>query len=275
MEYFLTERMMNMVHTLPRIAVAAFLVGSATLTWAQTPVTEPTTARLMPRDIPAPKPGSAEEQVAKRVQERLGQAPESVVRTPFGLYEIIFGTQIVYVDEAVDHLIQGRVIDTQTRTDLTERKRTELSQVDFASLPLKQAIKWVRGKGERVMVTFEDPNCGYCKRLAQTIANMDNVTVYTFLLPILSQDSFQKAQAIWCAKDRAAVWQSHMVKNESLDGASVDCDTPLQSNLAIGQALQITGTPTLVFKDGYRLSGAPQAQALEQLLDQHSAPKKK
>lgn len=264
-----------MVRTLLHIAMAAGLLSSAAFTLAQAPAPEQTSARLMPRDLNPPKPGSVEEQVATRIKERLGQSPESVTRTPFGMFEIIFGTQIVYVDEAVDHLIQGRVIDTQTRADLTERKRTELSRVDFDSLPLKQAIKLVRGKGERVMVTFEDPNCGYCKHLAQTVANMDNVTVYTFLLPILSQDSFQKSQAIWCAKDHAATWQSYMVKNESLDGASVDCDTPLQNNLAIGQALQVTGTPTIVFKDGYRMAGAPQAQALEQLLNQHSAPKKK
>ncbi len=237
-------------------------------TWAPTP---PTTARLAPRDVAPIKPGSAEDRVRTLVRERLGQNADAVVRTPFGMYEVTFGTEIAYVDQEANYLLSGRLIDTRTRLDLTEQKRSELSRVDFKSLPLDQAIKQVRGNGKRVLVTFEDPNCGYCRQLARTLTDIKDITVYTFLLPILSQDSFEKSAAIWCSKDRAAAWQAFMVEGKAPASAPADCQTPLQSNLAMGQVLRVNGTPTLVFADGWRVPGAMQADAIEQALTQHGA----
>lgn len=227
--------------------------------------------RLMPREVAPIKPGSTEDRIRTLLRERLGQNADSVTRTPFGLYEVTLGTDIVYVDAEANHLLSGRLIDTRTRTDLTEQKRNELSRVDFKSLPLDQAIKQVRGNGKRVLVTFEDPNCGYCRQLARTLTDFKDITVYTFLLPILSQDSHEKSAAIWCAKDRAAAWQAFMVDGLAPAPAPADCKTPLESNLAMGRTLRVNGTPTMVFADGHRVPGFLPAEALEQTLAQHSA----
>lgn len=236
---------------------------------------EPSGARLMQRKVEPIKPGSEADRVRNAVRERLGREADSVQRLPMGLYEVIFGTQIVYVDPEVKYLISGRMIDTENRVDLTSQRRDEISRVDFKSLPLKQAIKLVRGdggKGKRTLVTFEDPNCGYCRRLAKTIKALDNVTVYTFLYPILSQDSHDKSKGVWCAKDRAEAWLALMLEGKEPAAAGEACETPLEGNVAMGRTLGIGGTPTLIFPDGWRSAGAMDLQGIEQALADHSAP---
>ncbi len=154
--------------------------------------------------------GAVEDGIRARVEQRFNAKADSVTRMPFGLWEIVIGTEIFYVDQEVNYAIVGRVIDAKTRDDLTAKKRDELLRVDFKSLPLDQAVKIVRGDGSRTLVTFEDPNCGSCKKLHKDLVTLKNVTIYTFLYPILSQDSFDKSRAVWCAKDRAKAWDELM-----------------------------------------------------------------
>jgi thiol:disulfide interchange protein DsbC len=211
----------------------------------------------------APKPGAPEDGIRAKVEQRLGAKADTVTKTPFGLWEIVVGTEVFYVDQDVDHAFVGRVIDAKSREDLTSKKREELLRVDFKSLPLDQAVKIVRGDGTRTLVTFEDPNCGYCKKLYRDLANMKNVTIYTFLYPILAQDSMDKARAVWCAKDRAKAWDDWMRNGKAPPTAAADCKDPLQQTVALGRKLDVSGTPTLVFTDGRRLPGAVPADRIE------------
>jgi hypothetical protein len=125
----------------------------------------------------------------------------------------------------------GRLIDTKTRQDITQARRDELMKVDFAKLPLDQAVRLRVGKGTRQFVTFEDPNCPYCRKLHRDLAAMKDVTVHAFLYPILSPDSFEKAKNIWCSKDRAAAWNAAMIDGKAPAAAGADCKHPLQQNL--------------------------------------------
>jgi len=215
----------------------------------------------------APAAGSPEALVAARFTEKSGgQKPDQVFKSRGGLYEVLIGGQIYYVDSDVTFVLAGRMFDPASREDLTQKRLDVALKVDFKSLPLAQAVKTVRGDGSRVMVTFEDPNCGYCKRLWQNMAELKNVTIYTFLYPILSPDSMEKSKAIWCSKDRAASWDEHMVQNKIPAAAPGDCKTPLDQNVALGQQLGISGTPTIVFADGTRSAGAMPVPAIEQRL---------
>lgn len=215
----------------------------------------------------APAPGSTEAQVAARFVEKSGgQKPEQVFKGRGGLYEVLIGGQIYYVDPEVTFVLAGRMFDPRTREDLTQKRLDTALKVDFKSLPLDRAVKTVRGDGSRVLVTFEDPNCGYCKKLWQNMAELKNVTIYTFLYPILSPDSHEKAKAIWCAKDRAASWDEHIVQNKTPPAPAADCKTPLEQNVALGRELGINGTPTIVFTDGTRSAGALPVAMIEQRL---------
>ncbi len=206
--------------------------------------------------------------IRKSLAERIPQLAkiDEVRTTPMsGLYEVRIGTDLFYTDAKGNYLIQGELIDTKARRNLTEDRINKLTAVDFNDLPVKDAFTIVRGDGSRKLAVFEDPNCGYCKRFERDMQNVNNVTVYLFLYPILSPDSAEKSRNIWCAKDPAAAWHDHMLRDKTPPSAS--CDTAaLQRNLALGKKHKITGTPTLIFANGSRVPGAIGAQDVEKRL---------
>lgn len=212
--------------------------------------------------------GAQESVIRKSLAERVPQLskPDEVRATPMtGLYEVRIGTDVFYTDAKGNYLIQGELIDTKARRNLTEDRIAKLTAVDFATLPLADSFTVVRGDGKRKLAVFEDPNCGYCKRFEKDLQKVDNVTIHTFLYPILSPDSAEKSRNIWCAKDRVAAWHDHMLEDKTPAAAS--CDTAaLKRNLAFGKQYKITGTPTLIFADGTRVPGAIDAAELDKRL---------
>lgn len=191
----------------------------------------------------------------------------AVRRAPLdGLYEIQVDMDLVYVDANVNYVLQGALIDAKTRTDLTAARIQKLSEVPFDSLPIELAVKTVKGNGSRKLAVFEDPNCIYCKQLHANLKDIDNVTVYSFLYPILSPDSATKARNVWCASDPAAVWAGWMLDGKEPAEARCD-DDPVEQVLALGRQLTVRGTPALLFADGSRVSGALPTDQLRLKLD--------
>ena len=188
-----------------------------------------------------------------------------------GLYEVRIGSDILYSDEKGNYLVHGEIMEVKSRKNLTEIRRNKLAQIKFSDLPLELAVKTVRGNGKRVFATFEDPNCGYCKKLAKEMVGMTDITMYTFLYPILSPDSTEKTKAIWCAADRAKAWNGYMVNGAT--PATANCDTPTEKVLALGQKLNVRGTPTIFLANGERIPGAVPVDKLEQDLNRVAAGK--
>jgi thiol:disulfide interchange protein DsbC len=192
---------------------------------------------------------------------------ESVIKTPYGgLYEVFMGGQIVYTDEKLTFLIaEGRLVDPKTKKDVTGERMEELTKVDFNSLPLDQAIKVVKGNGSRKLVVFSDVDCPFCKRLEQNeLANIDNVTVYTFLYPIesLHPDAANKSKSIWCAPNRVKAWNDWIFNNK-LPASATNCDVPLERVGELARKMGVTSTPTLIFSDGKRMLGAQPHKEIE------------
>lgn len=211
---------------------------------------------------------ASNEVVRKALQQRVGaRVPvQSVVSTPIpGLFEVRIGRELIYTDATGRYVLQGELRDLQTGENLTEARQAELNRIRWADLPLDQAFKWTKGDGSRVLAVFSDPNCGYCKRLEKTLQQLDNVTVHTFLIPILSPDSEAKSQRVWCASDRSKVWLDWMLRGTSPAGEG-SCKTPLEKNLELAKNLGVTGTPAIFFKDGSRVPGAVGADELERRL---------
>lgn len=207
--------------------------------------------------------------IRKNLGERIPQLQkiDEVNKSPMaGLWEIrVNGNEILYTDAEGNFLIQGSLIDTKARVNLTEERVDKLNAVSFDALPLNDAFTIVRGNGKRKLAVFEDPNCGYCKRFERDLQKVENVTVYMFLYPILSQDSTDKSRNIWCAKDRAKAWMDWMVRDQAAPNAQCDASA-LTRNLEFGRKYKITGTPTLIFADGNRVPGAINAQQVEKYL---------
>lgn len=192
---------------------------------------------------------------------------DEVSKTPMnGLYEVrVNERDIFYTDAEGNFLIQGNLIDTKAKRNLTEERTEKLSAIDFGALPIKDAFTIVRGNGKRKMAVFEDPNCGYCKRFERDLQKVSDVTVYMFLYPILGPDSTDKSKSIWCAKDKGKTWQDVMVRDIPAPKASCDT-TAIDRNIDFGRKHKITGTPTMFFADGSRVPGAINSQQVEKFL---------
>lgn len=211
-----------------------------------------------------------EADIKKAMEARLGAKVESVSKSGYlGLYEVYADGAIFYTDDKVSAIVVGgQMIDAKSMKNVTDERMKKLTAIRFSDLPLDRAIKQVRGDGKRVLATFEDPNCGYCKRLAKELQKLDNVTVYVFLYPILSEDSVRKSKQIWCSADRSKAWNDWMIDGKAPAGRE-DCDTSaVTKNQEFGRKLNISGTPTMFFGDGERVPGAVPLARIEQKLNQ-------
>lgn len=220
--------------------------------------------------------GSAQAQqeavIRKALTERLPQLPkiDEINRTPVaGLWEVRYGgTELLYSDDKGEHIfVNGSLVETKTRTDLTEARLDKMLGVSWDKLPLKDAMVMKQGSGARKLAIFEDPNCGYCKRFERDLSGLKDVTIYTFLIPILGPDSTTKSRDIWCAKDNAKVWRAWMLDGTPPPKNIGTCDsTALDRNLAFARNYRINGTPAAFFEDGTRRPGAISADLIEKLL---------
>jgi thiol:disulfide interchange protein DsbC len=213
--------------------------------------------------------------IRKNLPERLPNFPkiDEVSKSAMpGLWEIrVNESEIFYTDADGSFLIQGNLIDTKAKRNLTEERMEKLTAIDFDKLPVKDAFTIVRGNGKRKMAVFEDPNCGYCKRFERDLQNVNDVTVHMFLLPILGQDSSVKSRNIWCAKDRVKAWNDWMLRDTTPATVAADakCDTgALTRNVELSRKHKINGTPALVFADGTRVPGAIGADKVEKFLSE-------
>jgi len=208
-----------------------------------------------------------EANIKKVLEPRLGQGVkiESVKETPYaGLYEVRAAGDILYTDKKGEYLIIGHVYNAKTSQNLTKERIDEINKIKFSDLPLESALKLVKGDGKRVMAIFEDPNCGYCKRFRQTtLQELNNVTVYTFMYNILSDDSAVKSKNIWCASDRNKAWDEWMIAGKAAPTAPANCANPNEKVSELGRKLRIQGTPAIFFADGSRIPGAVDLKTLE------------
>lgn len=184
-----------------------------------------------------------------------------------GLFEIrVNDSEIIYTDATGDTLIQGAMIDTKSKSNLTQERVNKMLKINFDDLPIKDALTIVKGNGKRVMAIFEDPNCGYCKKIEKDLEKIENVTIHIFLYPVLGADSMEKSKNIWCAKNKEETWDNWMIKNQT--PAVLTCDTSaITRNIEFGKKHKVSGTPTIFFKDGSRVPGAIDLAKIESFLN--------
>jgi thiol:disulfide interchange protein DsbC len=216
-----------------------------------------------------------ESSVRKSVQAKFPRANvQTVTKLPYlGLYEVVVNGEILYADENFDYMIyEGNIIETKTDRNLTEERKRKLAVIPFDELPLDLAFKKVKGKGERKLAVFSDPDCPFCKRIEGDLAKLDNVTIYMFLFPIdaLHPQATDKAKRIWCSPDKAKAWDDYVSKG-IVPTASPTCDNPVNKLVEFGTKRGINATPTLVFANGDRVPGAISASQIEKLMSNTKA----
>lgn len=200
------------------------------------------------------------DKIRKNTEATFGLKVESVRKAGhLGLYEVVTPGKILYTDAQATSFVVGNIFDSKSKSNVTNKRLSE-------TLPWSLAVKQVRGSGARVLVTFEDPHCGYCKRLAKDLLKVPDVTVYTFVVPILGPDSVARTKALWCAPDRTKAWLDWMTADVPPPAPKPGCDAPISRLLALGDGFQINSTPTLLFSDGTKLPGALPGEDLEKAL---------
>jgi len=223
-----------------------------------------------------------EAQIRRAVEAKLsGVKVEGVQPTPVpGIFEVRFqsedGLQIVYSDAQGGFLFTGNLIDAKSGRDLTEERLQKLTAIEFSSLPLELAIKIQRGNGKRVLAMFTDPYCPYCRKLEQALMQVDDITVYVFMFPVIRPDAADHSRAVWCSKDRARAWLDLAASDKpKVPAASASGANPVDKVLELGRSLRVRSTPTLYFANGERTEGGIPIGQLRAKLDEAARLPKK
>lgn len=208
-------------------------------------------------------------------------------------YEVILGSSVSYVfvdrealqqylkstadkssvtiDEATRnrifrHWVFGGVFfDMSTGTDLTAPMKKLAQLIDVNALPLDQAIIRTKGVPKNTLYVFTDPLCPFCKKQETLLEQITDVRIVTFLTPLVSlhPEAREVAARIWCAKDKVKAFEDVMLRNVTLK-EKAQCEAPILANEKLMQSLSIKGTPTIIFENGERVTGA---MSKEQILE--------
>jgi thiol:disulfide interchange protein DsbC len=217
-------------------------------------------------------------------QHPAGPAIDEISKTPIaGLYELRIGKDILYSDEQGVYQIypshervDGHIVNASKKVDVTEDRLAKILAQDLPRLPYGDALVFKQGTGARRMIVFEDPNCHYCKDAEKSFAALKNVTIYTFLIPILGEDSLVKSRAIWCSKNNAQVWRTWMLQGVMPQRPMGSCDVKaLERNLELADRYHLNYTPAIIFDDGSKFAGSADLEHLNKRLDEVAAAARK
>lgn len=222
----------------------------------------------------------ADEAKIRRVVEAAlgGVRVEGIQRAPLpGFFEVRFttreGPQIIYTDADASYILSGSLYDTRAQRNLTEERLRKLSAISFDALPLDLAVKVQRGNGRRVMAMFSDPYCPACRQFEQILAQVEDVTIYYFMYPVIRPELADHSRAVWCSPDRAKAWLELAARAKPrVPAADASCDAPIERVLELGKSLRVSSTPTLFFVNGERMRGGLPPAQLRAMLDETARP---
>jgi len=215
-----------------------------------------------------------EAQIRKAIEAKLnGTRVDAVTATPVaGIFEIHFqgrdGPRIVYSDAQGTYFFTGHLFEAASDRDLTDERMQKLTAIEFSSLPLDLAVKVRRGAGKRSLAVFSDPYCPYCRQLEKVLLQIDDITVYIFMYPVIRPSAIDHSRAVWCSPDRAKAWLELAASDKpKVPTAAATCANPIDKVLELGRTLRISGTPTMFFANGERAGGGMPLAELRAKLD--------
>jgi thiol:disulfide interchange protein DsbC len=218
-----------------------------------------------------------EAKIRRMIESKLGGVKvEGVQPAPLpGFFEVRFtsrdGPQIVYTDAEATHIFVGELIEARSNRNLTEERLRKLSAISFDALPLDLAVKVQRGNGKRLLAIFSDPYCPACRQFEQTLAQIEDITIYYFMYPVIRPELADHSRAVWCSPDRGKAWLELAARAKPrVPATAPSCDTPLERIVNLGRKLGVSSTPTLFFATGERMRGGLPAEQLRTMLDETS-----
>jgi thiol:disulfide interchange protein DsbC len=213
------------------------------------------------------------EQVKKKVKANLsGVEIDSVraIKEVPGIYEVDVGGDTAYVEQNGKYAFIGQLLNLKTHENVTQKYQEGRLGKAYKNLPFEYAIKEVKGNGKHKVVLFSDPDCPFCKKIEQTLATMEDVTIYTFMAPIpeLHPEAARHAELVWCSKDRLQMWHDYMLSNKPLPDSTGDCKAPMDAWVKLKRNFKVRATPTLLFPNGKLVAGALPKESIDKIFDE-------
>ncbi len=207
--------------------------------------------------------------LGEKLQPLFGGLPDAINETPVeGIYEAVFGMELIYVSKDGRYFFSGDMIDGSTRTNLSETSRTTARKTEMAAVDASKTVSFkAKGEEKHVLSVFTDVTCPFCSKLHKEVEklNEEGVTVQYLAYPRagIGSGSYKQMVSIWCAEDQQGAM------NRSKGGERVetkDCENPVANHFALGQKVGVNGTPALVTEDGTLIPGYRPADQLVQML---------
>ena len=209
------------------------------------------------------------------VEERIrALAPQTksiaISETPVeGLLMVQIAGDIVYATSDGKYLIQGRLMDMETREDLTEAAKTDVRREILASVDASKQITFAPEEPKYDLMVFTDIDCGYCRKLHAQMEeyNEQGIAIHYMSFPRagVGSPSYDKAVSVWCASDpQGAMTQAKL----GGDPEAAQCENPIADQYQLGRDLGVTGTPSLLTSEGQMIPGYVPPEQLRQRLDQ-------
>ena len=212
----------------------------------------------------------ADQPELKALQAALGNKPLDSVNPSAipGVYEVVLGSQVLYVSKDGRFAIQGDIIDLNAHSNLTENRRGDLRLKAIEAIGEQNMVVFAPDQPKHTVTVFTDVDCGYCRKLHQEIAdyNQRGIKIRYLMFPRagIDSESYNKAVAVWCADDRRDAL-TRAKRGENIEHKS--CANPVKREYELGQALGVRGTPSLILEDGQMISGYVPADKLAQILE--------
>ncbi len=217
-----------------------------------------------------------ESQIRARMSKLFSTIPtDSIAKTPIpGLYEVLIGPRVFYTSEDGRYLLQGSMIDLETRQDLTEIKVASARVKAIKELGYDQMIRFGPDMSKHEVFIFTDIDCGYCRKLHSQINDYlkKGIAINYLFFPRagIGSESYDKAVSVWCSDDQ----QDALTKSKK--GISLDkktCENPVKKQYMLGQLLEARGTPLIITQTGESIPGYVPPSKLITILEDSSSAK--
>ncbi len=178
-----------------------------------------------------------------------------ITATPIeGLYEVIVGSQVVYMSVDARYMIEGDLYDLQTRKNISESAKSAIRLVALEKLGVNKMLVYKPKKVESTITVVTDIDCPYCRRLHDEVPDYlkNNIQVRYIFMPLKGSASMKKSVSVWCADDQ------QLALDIAKAGGEVEektCDNPINEHLRLARELGVRGTPAILLEDGQMLPG--------------------
>lgn len=193
----------------------------------------------------------------------------AIAETPIpGMMEVQLNNEILYMSEDGRYLVQGRMIDLDTQTDLTDAAKSVVRREKLAGLDESQMVSFGPENAEYELMVFTDTDCGYCRRLHEQIdAYIDEgirINYLAFPRAGAGSETFNTMVSVWCSDDQQGAMN---IAKSGQQPPEAKCDSPVAAQYQLGKSLGVTGTPSMMTPNGDMIPGYVPPKQLRQRLD--------